>query len=266
MTQRTVVVTGANGFIGRVLCAQLEREGARVLRVSRGDALPRAAGACCVHLAGSNDAARAEADETGARREAEELAARILAAGYARVVLASSAYVYGDASTPRREDSPTAPAVAYSRIKLALEALFSGAGRAVARLSNVYGPGQPEMNVVSALLRQLPGDGIIRLRGSAQAVRDYLFVEDAANGLARLALFGESGVFNLSTGRGTSVAELAQLLARLSGLPEPRIESLVSCAPSTLVLDPGQALARLGWKAQTSLEEGLKTLLSPVKQ
>lgn len=105
MTKRTIVVTGANGFIGRVLCAHLEREDARVLRVSRGDALPRADGAYCVHLAGSNDAARAEADETGARREAEELAARVLKAGYDRVVLASSAYVYGDAATPRREDS-----------------------------------------------------------------------------------------------------------------------------------------------------------------
>lgn len=122
------------------------------------------------------------------------------------------------------------------------------------------------MNVVSALLRQLPGDSVVRLRGSAQAVRDYLFVEDAADGLARLALSEESGIFNLSTGRGTSVAELSQLLARLSGLPKPRIESLASCAPSTLVLDPGRALARLGWRAQTSLEDGLKTLLAPVKQ
>jgi nucleoside-diphosphate-sugar epimerase len=266
VSERTIVVTGANGFIGRALCGELEREGARVLRASRGAVLPRSPEACCVHLAGSNDPARAAADETGSRREAEELAGRVLSAGYARAILASTSHIYGDVdATPHREDFPPAPTSAYARVKLALETMFRAAGQTVARLSNVYGPGQPEINVVADIMRQLPGDGIIRLRGSAEAIRDYLFIEDAAKGLARLALSEEAGIFNFSTGRGTSVAGLTEILARLRGLPKPRIESGASRAPSTLILDPGLAHKRLGWRAQTSLEEGLKPLLAPVK-
>jgi UDP-glucose 4-epimerase len=259
----TVIVTGAAGFIGRALCARLEREGVGVLKVGRGQPLPSAPGASCVHLAGSSDPARAAGDD--ARREAEDLARRVLAAGYARAVLASTAHVYGDASaSPRREDEPAAPTSAYANLKLSLESLFAGPGRAVARLSNVYGPGQSELNAVSAVLRQFPGDGVVRLRGAADAVRDYLFVEDAAEGLARLALSGEDGAFNLSTGRGTTVAELVAAVARLHGSPRPRVEA-PSAPPSTLVLDPGRAAARLGWKALTPLEQGLKSLLSPAR-
>jgi len=258
----TVVVTGAAGFIGRALCGKLERDGVRVLRVLRGQALPDAPGAACVHLAGSNAPAKAAADEEGSHREARELAARVLAAGYGRVVLASSAIVYGDRSqTPRREDSPTEPASAYARLKLSLEALFSRAPHAVARLSNVYGPGQSPQNALSDILRQLPGDGTVRLKGPADAVRDYLFVDDAADGLARLALSAETGVFNLSTGRGTSVAGLVELLAASRGLPRPLITAPASTGPSILVLDPARAAARLGWTARTPLEEGLKALL-----
>ena len=257
----TVIVTGARGFIGRALSARLEREGVRVLRVTRGEPLPKAPEACCVHLADINDAARAAADEQGARRQSEELAKRILAAGYARVVFASTAYVYETASSPRHEDSPTAPASAYARIKLALESSFSESGGVIARLSNVYGPDQSSKNAISDILKQIPGDGIVRLRGSSESVRDYLFIDDAAEGLARLALSKVEGVFNLSTGQGTSIADLIGLLARLHGLPRPRIESTSTSAPSTLVLDPERAAARLGWKARTPLQQGLKSLL-----
>lgn len=258
---RTVVVTGAAGFIGRALCERLERDGGRVLRVLRGQALPEAPGAACVHLAGSSAASKAAADEEGSRREARGLVERVLSAGYARVVLASSAAVYGDASPePRREDSPTAPATAYARLKLSLEPLFAAPPHAVARLSNVYGPGQSPQNALSDILRQLPGDGTVRLKGPSGAVRDYLFVDDAADGLARLALSDETGVFNLSTGRGTSVARLVELLAASRGLPAPRIAAPGSTAASILVLDPARAAERLGWTARTSLEDGLKAL------
>lgn len=257
----TVVVVGAGGFIGSALAARLERDGVRVLRVLRGAPLPACREARCVHLADNNDPARAAADEAGARSESAELAGRILAAGYARTVLASTAYVYEASGSPRREDSPAAPGSAYARIKSALEASFTGPGRAIARLSNVYGPGQPAQNVFSDVLRQLPGDGVVRLRGSADSVRDYLFVEDAADGLARLALSDEQGVFNLSTGEGTSIQTIVETLARLQGLPRPRVESAAASSPSVLTLDPSLALARLGWKARTTLEEGLKTLV-----
>lgn len=255
-----VVVTGAGGFLGRALSADLARRGIHVLGSGRGEPLPKAPGAACVHLAGSSDPDDAERPE--ALPEAEALAARVLAANYERVIFASTAYVYGlGGRGPVDETAPLAPASAYPRLKAALEPRFP----VVARLSNVYGPGQSPLNAVSHVLKQLPGDGVVRLIGSPAAARDFLFVDDAAEGLAALALSGETGVFNLSTGRGTSIAELIALLARLRGVPAPRIDAPASARPSTLVLDPSRAAARFGWRARTSLETGLKSLLTAAR-
>ena len=257
-----VVVIGAGGFIGRAVCARLEAVGHRAHRVLRGQPLPAAPGAACLHLAGSNDPSVYESD--AALKEARELAAKVLAAGYGRVVYASTAQVYGGGYTrPVAEDAAPAPESAYARLKLSLEPLFSTAPHAVARLSNIYGPGQAAVNVLSHVLRQFPGDGVMRLQGSPDAVRVYLFVDDAAQALIALALSPDSGNFNISTGRGTSVAALIELLAKVHGVAPPRIESAGGKA-SQLVLDPGKAAARLGWRAKVSLENGLATLLSGI--
>lgn len=259
---RTVVVTGSSGFIGSALCARLESSGVRVLRASRGGPLPAAPGAVCVHLAASNDPRDIEARYKENRRESLELGRRVLGAGYARVVFASSALVYGDAeASPRREDSPLAPTSAYGRLKREVEALFGGAPHAVARISNVYGPGMSPVNVFSHILAQLRSGGGVRMR-NLSSVRDYVFVSDVAEALAALATSDAAGVFNVSTGRGTRVDELVVLLARLTGRtgasavaedPDP--------PPSVLILAPDRIARTLGWRAKISLEEGLGALI-----
>jgi UDP-glucose 4-epimerase len=257
------VVTGASGFIGSALCARLELSGASVKRARRGEPLPKIPGAVCVHLAANNDPRDIEARYEENRREALDLAARVLDAGYSRVVFASSALVYGDAAAePRREDSPLAPTSAYGRLKRDVEALFADGPHAVARISNVYGPGMSPVNVFSHILGQLRASGEVRMR-NLSSVRDYIFVADAADALAALAAADAKGVFNVSTGRGTRVDELVSALARLSGRagasaaaedPNP--------PPSVLILDPSRLAGALGWRAKIPLEKGLGTLIS----
>lgn len=259
---RTVVVTGSSGFIGSALCARLEGSGVRVLRASRGGPLPEAPGAVCVHLAANNDPRDIEARYEANRREALDLGRRVLDAGYARVVFASSALVYGDAeASPRREDSALAPTSAYGRLKREVEALFGAAPHAVARISNVYGPGMSPINVFSHILAQLRSGGGVRMR-NLSSVRDYVFVSDVAGALAALATSDAAGVFNVSTGRGTRVDELVAMLARLSGREgAPTAAEDPDPPPSVLILDPGRIAASLGWRAKVTLEEGLGALI-----
>lgn len=247
------VVLGAGGFLGRALRARLEARGRRVLSVGRGDPLPPAPGAVCVHLAGFSVASRAA--DPKARIEAIELARRTLSAGWKRVVFASSAAVYGDAAaTPRKESDSLAPRGAYAELKAELEGLFAGP-HAIARLANCYGPGQSQENLISDILRQLPGDGVVRLKGAADSVRDYLHADDAAEGLAALAESSESGAFNLGTGVGHDAASVARLLgARKVEAGTP--------SGSRLVLDCDKARRLLGWSARVSLAEGVKSLLA----
>jgi nucleoside-diphosphate-sugar epimerase len=193
-------------------------------------------------------------------------AARVLSAPARRVIYASSAVVYGDAvETPQTEDAPTRADSPYAAAKLAVEALIRADERAtVVRLANVYGGGMSRANVLSDILAQVGTDGPLRVRDLGP-VRDYLHVEDAARGFADIAEQPVTGLVNLGTGRGTSVAELARIACTAAGSPA---RALLATAPrdrrSVLVLDPGRARRELGWEPTESLEQGITRLVQEV--
>jgi UDP-glucose 4-epimerase len=177
-----ILVTGANGFLGRAVCADLQRRGlawrtaVRAADAERSgpqpthgtavvgelgpdvDWRPALHGACAViHLAGAAHAA-AVADPAALMRvnsdASRALAVQARAAGVARFVLASSVKAMGEKTPPGRpwnEDSACAPADAYGCSKLAAESAVRDefAGAVVLRLPLVYGPG------VRANLRRL---------------------------------------------------------------------------------------------------------------
>jgi nucleoside-diphosphate-sugar epimerase len=165
------------------------------------------------------------------------------------VVYASSAAVYGDGvSRPRRTDEPVIPVNAYARAKAICEAEVLAAGGAVARLANLYGPGMAANNVISDILRQIPGTGPLTVRDGAP-VRDYLWVDDAARGIADLA--------------STRAGEVARIALDLAGQSERQVvASAPTVTPSHLILDVSATVAMLGWRSKVSLEEGLKALLA----
>lgn len=192
-----------------------------------------------------------------------ERAKRVLAASVGRVIYASSAVVYGDATdTPRTEDAPTYTSSSYAAAKLAVEECLRRDPRVtIARLTNVYGRGMSSANVLSDILGQIRIAGPLRVRDLAP-VRDYLHVEDAARGFADLAEHAVTGIVNLGTGVGSSVADLARIACRAAGTPE---RELVATSPrdgrSTLVLDAGRARRELRWAPQISIEDGITRLV-----
>lgn len=207
------------------------------------------------------------------------------------VVLASSAAVYGNAGDrarrPLAEDAACEPANPYGATKLECERILSpgmpGASpppsrplppAVLLRLFNAYGPAPPgaaSTGVVARFADRLADRLPPVVSGDGMQVRDLVHVEDIARAFAgamRLAASfpGRHRIFNIGTGRGTTIISLARAMARAAGLDdalaEPEFRPAVPGDVAYSVADTRLAASALGWSASVSLDEGLRPLLS----
>ncbi len=174
--------------------------------------------------------------------------------------------IYGDVDGPAAEDTPRRPVSAYGIAKLCAEAYVDGWNRihgsnhAVLRFANVYGPRQsPELEggVVSIFMERLQRGEETLVFGDGEQTRDYVFVGDVVE--AALAVAGRGGIYNIGTGTETTVNELHRLcaeIARVEGVPR-HVDARPGDARRS-VLDPSRAERELGWRATTSLADGLR--------
>ena len=206
------------------------------------------------------------------------------------VVLASSAAVYGNAGDrarrPLAEDAACEPANPYGATKIECERILSSGmpgaspppsqplpAAASLRLFNVYGPapGAASAGVVARFADRLANRLPPAVSGDGLQVRDLVHVEDVARALAgamRLSASspGRHRIFNIGTGRGTTIVHLARAMARAAGLEgalaEPEFGPAVPGDVAYSVADPRLAASALGWSASVALDEGLRLLLS----
>jgi UDP-glucose 4-epimerase len=223
-----------------------------------------------VHLAMSADPVRTWAEPSADGRQVVTGVIEVLqaaATGGAKVVLASSgAYLYPSQLTgvTRADDRP-APAHPLGAGRLALEAYSNafaarGLDSAVLLFGTVYGPRQDPLgpSLVSRTAWSMLQGEAPRVEGDGRQERDFLFVDDAVDALARAVHTYVTGRVLVGTGAATSVLEVVEQLASLlgwSGEPEwgpPRPGDPRRCA-----LDPARAGKALGWQPWTRLEDGL---------
>jgi UDP-glucose 4-epimerase len=186
----------------------------------------------------------------------------------AQVVFASTGgAIYGECEVAAREDSPLEPLSPYGTGKLAAEEYIRsynrlyGTRHIALRYGNVYGPRQDphgEAGVVAIFLGALARSEQARIYGDGLQTRDYVYVGDVAN--ATTATLGQdSGVYNVGTGRETSVVDLYALCRKVAGSEIP-----AEHAPARLgelersFLDPTRAAESLGFTAMVALEDGLR--------
>jgi UDP-glucose 4-epimerase len=191
------------------------------------------------------------------------------------IVYASTAAVYGNSgAAPASEDSCALPINAYGADKRGCEMQARAAGIAYGirtvglRFFNIYGPRQdphsPYSGVIAIFLDRLRRGAPIEIFGDGLQVRDFTYVADAVAALRRAmpAASSAAPLFNVCTGGGVTVRQLAELIADLCAVklvaynrPARRGDIPVSIG------DPRRALERLGFAAGTNLAQGLALTL-----
>jgi UDP-glucose 4-epimerase len=193
--------------------------------------------------------------------------------GRPRFIFASSMNVYGDPKSGARrvdESEPPNPPSPYAVAKLASEGLLEvlgavGLDAASLRLFNVYGPGQDLNNMkqgmVSIFLSFVLRGEPIRVRGSLDRFRDFVFVDDVVNAFLTLGrLPNVTGQFNVGTGRMTTVHELLRRICTAMGVDPEEYE--ITEHEGTIRDQFGiyadiTKLRGLGWTPNVELSHGL---------
>lgn len=194
--------------------------------------------------------------------------------GTARIVFTSSAAAYGARGdgTPLREDAACGRMSVYGGSKRAAEDMLRGYTdtyriTAVAcRLMNTYGPGDTHLSrlvpyATDLLRRSAPFDLGTRDDGSTQL--DFVYVADVVGALVRAGEVplspGCTETVNVGTGVAVGIRNIAQRLATEARISvQPLFSGAPGATPYVKLLDVTHALDLLGWKAETTVDEGLR--------
>lgn len=294
-----ILVTGATGFVGSHLIERAIRagelpwalarrprttDGVRWLQADLTDpravvaAIERAEperiyhlGAMAAPAACAADPERAEATNVGGTAAVLDGAE----ATGARVLLVSSAQVYGRVAGTIAEDQALDPVTVYGKTKRDAEALARdraerGHHVVIARPFNHSGPGQTTAYVLPALVEQVRAAAEGRrpvLTGNLFPRRDFLHVDDVLDAYGVLLDRGRSGeAYNVCRGEGLAIGTaLAGIQARL-GLADQRTEEdperIRPDDPEEIVGDPAK-LKALGWSPKVDVESLLDAIATP---
>ncbi len=195
-------------------------------------------------------------------------------AGVKRVVFISSAAIYGSSEVvPKAETMRPEPASPYATTKMVGEfacqeiSQLKPVETVVLRLFNAYGPRQdpnaPYAGVIAKFTSAVAQGKGIEIYGDGDQTRDFLYAADAAEAME---LAGERPVagqtFNVGTGTGVTVTEVARLLSEIIAEPIKSVRKEIR--PGDVRhsrADISQAMARLGFAPKTSLREGIERTL-----
>jgi GDPmannose 4,6-dehydratase len=288
------LITGVTGQDGYLLAEQLRREGAEVFGLARTADADVPAGTR-VLLGDLNDAdslraavAQARPDELyhlGAptyvpasfeepertRREIVDATEVLLdAAGGARVFVASSAEIFGEATeSPQNEESAKRPRNPYGEAKLAaFEAVAAARSRGVHAVGGILynheSTRRPErfvprrVSVGAAMIKLGLADELTL--GDLEVVRDWSAATDLMRAATLALRHDEPGDYVLASGVGRTVRDLVEVAFAHAGIPvegrvriDPQFTRGVEAVP--LIGDPSKARRVLGFQAQVSFEQ-----------
>jgi UDP-glucose 4-epimerase len=244
-----------------------------------GDALRRTGAEAVIHFAAATSVGESATDPEYYYRNnvagSLSLLSAMRAAGVRRLLFSSTCATYGMAArVPMGEETPQEPFSPYARTKLAVEWMirdFAHAyslGFTLLRYFNAAGAApdgqdgedhEPETHLIPLVLRVAAGRSpSVTIFGDdyptpdGTCIRDYVHVDDLAEAhlLAVAATTPETAeVYNVGTGRGTSVLEVIRACEEATGRPIGReVAPRRSGDPPALVADPSKLMGRLGWR------------------
>lgn len=283
---KTIMVTGAKGFIGSALVTFLQEHNEKVISIDT-DVLDLCDAAAVanypadgidhiIHLAGLTFVPRSWEEpelffqvNTGATLHMLE---------YCRVhkipMTYISAYIYGQPEKlPISETDPVHPNNPYAKSKHLAEQLCAfyakelGVQVSVVRPFNVYGVGQKERFLIPHIIKQVLCEEEIHVMDLAP-YRDYIFLSDLLQGIYDTTRkVQDFDIFNFGSGVVYSVGEVIQMAQKIAGCDKPVISEN---APrknemNKVQADISHAKEVLGWEPKVSMEEGLSQIIREMR-
>jgi nucleoside-diphosphate-sugar epimerase len=275
----TILVTGADGFIGKHLVAALRIAGYSVQPHSLADgdlvrcSLPYAGVFHAFHLAGRTFVPESWIDPAGFYAANVVTTANVLE--FCRRSGASltfvSSYVYGSPGRiPIAEDHPVQAFNPYSHSKILAEQVCRfcaeqhGTPVSIVRPFNVFGPGQDERFLIPTLVRQALKPDSDRIEvADVRPRRDFLYISDLIKLLIATIGRDRFDIYNAGSGVSTSIQEVVTVLNDIVGRPK-KVVSRGESRPGEIfnvVADISKAERDLQWRPQVDLATGLREMV-----
>lgn len=297
---KTVLVTGATGFIGSNLCNRLYNTNHTVIAIgTKGENKPL----ChkylpltldgiswdlvpqidvCFHQAANNDTT--DMDLNNMLRAnyvaSSNLFYRLVREkGCKQFVYASSCSVYGKQPAPYDEKTtPLEPLNPYAQSKVLLEqfaeqfAIEYGVNVIGLRYSNVYGPGEnhkgKRASMVSQLLQKLIAGERPKIFADGTQARDWVYIEDVVEANMLSSQYNGSGVFNVGSGEAMSYNDVIRIVNEELGknIGIDYIENPYAAAFQDYTLTNLDHAKKIGYTPKRNLEESLREYIRATKK
>ncbi len=185
------------------------------------------------------------------------------------IFLSSGGTVYGNQESERIvETCKNEPICSYGLVKIAIEKYFAlyrrlyGTDYVIARLANPYGPWQNPLRgqgIIAALTYKALTNEMVEIWGDGNNVRDYIYIDDAIQGILAIAKSDSSGeIYNIGTATGHSINQIIAIICNTLQLKLRFIH--VTGRPVDVernVLDISKITAYTQWRPLTTIESGI---------
>jgi UDP-glucose 4-epimerase len=178
-----------------------------------------------------------------------------------KIIVISSASVYQNSDKPVTEASIVEPLSPYGQSKLDMEKITmqSKIDYIILRLFNVYGNGHTN-GVIANFRKNILENSPLTIFGDGKAIRDFIHIDDVIDGII-ISMKSASGIYNIASGNGTSINNLAKLLIQLSGTNSEIIHKFAREGEIIYsVANIAKSQKELGFYTKISLIAGLKIL------
>lgn len=286
---RSILVTGAGGFLGGVILTYLRRHGVRVVGTARAQVTQAdeqfiyldiedstalksldtmGPYDTVIHCAAVLPGKRSDLDLLIAnQRMTYNLVEWATSRNVSDFFFASSCSIYGYSDQPCTELSLPAPANIYAASKLACEQIIqivagdTGMRVCILRISAPYGPSLRTKTVIKRFLKQGAQNQPLTLIGSGSRSQDFVYEDDVARAFFLAITHGATGVFNISGDHSVSMRELAETVLRIFGRDDEQAITFSGVDPQESYRGrfPIEAAVRaFDYQPQVTFEEGLR--------
>lgn len=196
--------------------------------------------------------------------------------GIKKLIFASTGgALYGNPKKiPVSEDAPLSPLSPYGISKATAESYLNffekefNINASILRYANIYGPRQDpygEAGVVAIFAKRILDGQPCIIYGDGTQTRDFVYVEDVAR-VNLLALDGPNGVYNIGTGKETSINQIFKIFTKILPQATKKYAPKRKGEAYRIALDSSKVKKTLNWTPTYSLLEGLKKTVQYFKE